>query len=143
MNNIALHTDMPRNLTMIPNAFLDHYMAGANGEFLKIYLYLLRWAGCAHAEITTNSMADFFNMTENDIKRALRFWEQEQLLRIGWAPDGSITAICLCPVTAPYRENASRREAPGYHEAAAYQETAPAPAEFDAPETVLDRKSVV
>ena len=104
MNNIALHTDMPRNLTMIPNAFLDHYMAGANGEFLKIYLYLLRWAGCAHAEITTNSMADFFNMTENDIKRALRFWEQEQLLRIGWAPDGSITAICLCPVTAPYRE---------------------------------------
>ena len=31
MNNIALHTDMPRNLTMIPNAFLDHYMAGANG----------------------------------------------------------------------------------------------------------------
>ncbi|WP_418474497.1 DnaD domain protein [Frisingicoccus sp.] len=137
MNNIALHTDMPRNLTMIPNAFLDHYMAGANGEFLKIYLYLLRWAGCAHAEITTNSMADFFNMTENDIKRALRFWEQEQLLRIGWAPDGSITAICLCPVTAPYRENASRREAPGYHEAAAYQETAPAPAEFDAPETVF------
>ena len=85
MNNIALHTDMPRNLTMIPNAFLDHYMAGANGEFLKIYLYLLRWAGCAHAEITTNSMADFFNMTENDINRALRFWEQEPAALEDWA----------------------------------------------------------
>ena len=39
MNTIQLHTDMPRHITMIPNAFLDHYMAGANGEFLKIYLF--------------------------------------------------------------------------------------------------------
>lgn len=120
MNNIALHTDMPRNLTMIPNEFLDHYMAGANGEFLKIYLYLLRWAGCAHAEITTNSMADFFNMTENDIKRALRFWEQEQLLRIGWSPDGSIHAICLCPVTAPYKDTEDRNETPAHRETVSY-----------------------
>lgn len=102
MNTIQLHTDMPRNITMIPNAFLDHYMSKANGEFLKIYLYLLRWAGCPEANITTASIADFFNMTENDIKRALRFWEQEDLLRIGWNEDGNITAICLRPVNAPY-----------------------------------------
>lgn len=43
MKSIQLHTDMPRNITMIPNEFLDHYMSGANGEFLKIYLYLIRW----------------------------------------------------------------------------------------------------
>ena len=79
MKSIQLHTDMPRNITMIPNEFLDHYMSGANGEFLKIYLYLLRWAGFPEAEITTSSIADFFNMTENDVKRALRFWEQERL----------------------------------------------------------------
>lgn len=84
MKSIQLHTDMPRNITMIPNEFLDHYMSGANGEFLKIYLYLLRWAGFPETEITTSSIADFFNMTENDVKRALRFWEQERLLRIAW-----------------------------------------------------------
>ena len=105
MNTIRLHTDMPRNITMIPNVFLDHYMAGANGEFLKIYLYLLRWAGCPDASITTTSIADFFNMTENDVKRALRFWEQEDLLHIAWDDDGNIAAICLRPVTAPYKEN--------------------------------------
>ena len=104
MNTIQLHTDMPRNITMIPNAFLDHYMSGANGEFLKIYLYLLRWAGCPDAQITTASIADFFNMTENDIKRALRFWEQEDLLHIGWDDSGNLTAICLRPVTAPYNK---------------------------------------
>lgn len=102
MNTIQLHTDMPRHITMIPNAFLDHYMAGANGEFLKIYLYLLRWAGCPESNITTASIADFFNMTENDIKRALRFWEQEALLHIAWDNSGNIAAICLRPVTAPY-----------------------------------------
>lgn len=104
MNTIQLHTDMPRNITMIPNEFLDHYMSGANGEFLKIYLYLLRWAGCPGAEITTASIADFFNMTENDIKRALRFWEQEDLLHIAWDSNGSISAICLRPVNAPYEK---------------------------------------
>lgn len=102
MSSIQLHTDMPRNITMIPNAFLDHYMSGANGEFLKIYLYLLRWAGCPDADITTASIADFFNMTENDIKRALRFWEQEDLLHIVWDSNGNISAICLRPVNAPY-----------------------------------------
>jgi DnaD/phage-associated family protein len=102
MKSIQLHTDMPRNITMIPNEFLDHYMSGANGEFLKIYLYLLRWAGCPGASITTTSIADFFNMTENDVKRALRFWEQEGLLRTAWDEAGNITAICLKPVTAPY-----------------------------------------
>ena len=102
MKSIQLHTDMPRNITMIPNEFLDHYMSGANGEFLKIYLYLIRWAGCPEASITATSIADFFNMTENDVKRALRFWEQEGLLRIAWDEDGNITAICLRPVTAPY-----------------------------------------
>ena len=101
MNTIQLHTDMSRNITMIPNDFLDHYMARANGEFLKIYLYLLRWAGCPGAAITTAGIADFFNMTENDIKRALRFWEQEDLLRIAWDNAGNIAAICLRPDTVP------------------------------------------
>ena len=107
MNRIQLHTDMPRNMTMIPNEFLDHYMAGANGEFLKIYLYLLRWAGCPGADISTASIADFFNMTESDICRALRFWESEGLLRIARNTDGGINAICLRPITAPYDHEVS------------------------------------
>ncbi len=134
MKSIQLHTDMPRNITMIPNEFLDHYMSGANGEFLKIYLYLLRWAGFPDAEITATSIADFFNMTENDVKRALRFWEQEGLLGIAWDGDGNITDICLRPVTAPYAAEPSapisyiRESAPSSMKAAyAAEPAAPAP----------------
>ncbi|MDD3221843.1 MAG: DnaD domain protein [Lachnospiraceae bacterium] len=127
MNAIRLHTDMPRNITLIPNEFLDHYMSGANGEFLKIYLYLLRWAGCAHDEITTSSIADFFNMTENDVKRALRFWEQEKLLRIAWDDAGNITDLCLRPVTAPYAQEKPVAEPVPQPEAVKVQPASPKP----------------
>ena len=42
MKDIRLHTDSKSTATCVPNAFIDHYMADANGEFVKIYLYLLR-----------------------------------------------------------------------------------------------------
>lgn len=33
------------NATLVANQFIDQYMAGANGEYVKVYLYLLRHAG--------------------------------------------------------------------------------------------------
>lgn len=112
MQTIQLHTDMPNGMTMIPNTFLDHYMSKANGEFLKIYLYLLRWVGYPDAPISTGAMADFFNMTENDILRALRFWEQEHLLEIQTDASNQMTALYLHPVTVPQKrpDLSGRRE---------------------------------
>ena len=40
---ITLSASYSDDATIIPNAFFDHYLPRANGEFLKIYLYLLRW----------------------------------------------------------------------------------------------------
>ena len=31
--------------TMVADAFIDEYMAGANGEYVKVYLYILRHQG--------------------------------------------------------------------------------------------------
>ena len=42
MSNITLHTDSPATTTCVPNVFIDRYMVHASGEFVKIYLYLLR-----------------------------------------------------------------------------------------------------
>lgn len=99
MAAIQLHTDMPQDVTMIPNAFLDQYMARSNGEFLKIYLYLLRWSGTAGANLSMSGIADFFNMTESDVDRALRFWAGEKLLCLTRDAAGHIIRICLKPVT--------------------------------------------
>ncbi len=42
MANIKLHSDSPVSATSVSNTFIDEYMSDANGEFVKIYLYLLR-----------------------------------------------------------------------------------------------------
>ncbi len=59
--------------TQVANEFIDHYMAAANGEYVKVYLYLLRHQDRAVTEI---EIADALNDTESDIRRAIAYWER-------------------------------------------------------------------
>ncbi len=65
------------NVTVISNAFIDEYMAGANGEYIKEYLYLMRHEG---EEITVSMIADALNHTEADVARALSYWKNAGVL---------------------------------------------------------------
>lgn len=69
-------------------------MIAANGEFVKVYLYLLR-CSCADRDVSLASIADAFNYTENDVKRALVYWEKLHLLRLAYSEDGTMTDIIL------------------------------------------------
>ena len=42
MADLTLYKDNSNAATIISNRFIDEYMINANGEFVKIYLYLLR-----------------------------------------------------------------------------------------------------
>lgn len=66
--------------TLVANEFIDHYMAAANGEYVKVYLYLLR-----HQQETVDidQIADALNHTESDVKRALAYWEKQGVLQTG------------------------------------------------------------
>ena len=92
---ITLSASYSDDATIIPNAFFDHYLPRANGEFLKIYLYLLRWLSQPNHALSLSGIADIFFMTENDVTRALKYWESEGLLRLSFDLDGSIASICL------------------------------------------------
>ena len=59
------------NATMVANEFIDRYMAGANGEYVKVYLYLLRHQSEA---LDIGAIADALNHTESDVRRALGYW---------------------------------------------------------------------
>ncbi len=63
--------------TQVANEFIDHYMAAANGEYVKVYLYLLRHQDRAVTEI---EIADALNDTESDIRRAIAYWEKMGVL---------------------------------------------------------------
>lgn len=79
MINIQLHNDCPATDTIVPNQFIDRFMPSANGEFVKVYLYLLRCIHSHASNCTISEIADKFNNTEMDIQRALRYWQKEGL----------------------------------------------------------------
>lgn len=95
MSHITLHTDSPATTTCVPNAFIDDYMISASGEYVKIYLYLLRCINGNKNELSISKMADKFEHTEKDIKRALKYWEKMNLLRLEYNAEGELESICF------------------------------------------------
>ena len=89
---MKLHLPNDSGVTPVENRFIDLYMPSANGEFVKLYLYLLR---CAHSgrELSVSSIADFFDHIEKDVKRALSYWEKLSLLQLQCDEVGNITDI--------------------------------------------------
>lgn len=79
-------------VTAVADEFIDQYMAAANGEYVKVYLYLLRHQS---EPVSVDAIADALNHTESDVRRALAYWEKagvllrEDLL----SPDGREKAV--------------------------------------------------
>ena len=81
MKRLKLKNRFQANATILPNEFIDHYMVSANGEFVKVYIHLLRLLSDGTTPFSLEQMADHFFCTERDILRALKYWEKEKLRR--------------------------------------------------------------
>lgn len=100
MSMIQLKSEYPHNHISVPRVFIDQYMADANGEFVKVYLFLLRCMGSSSgSDCSISSIADHFNYTENDILRALRYWEKVGVLSIEINDKKQLTGICFKDLT--------------------------------------------
>ena len=99
MAGVILGSDSARGNTAVSNVFIDEYMADANGEYVKIYLYLLRCMNSGEESILISRMADKFDHTEKDIRRALRYWEKVKLLRLEFDDEDQLTGIYLVDTT--------------------------------------------
>ena len=64
-------------VTAVSNTFIDEYMGTASGEYVKVYLYLLRHAG---KNVEIPDIAEALNHTEADVRRALAYWERAGVL---------------------------------------------------------------
>ncbi len=97
MEQITLCQKQPFQYTLVQNNFLDHYMINANGEYVKIYLYLLRCLGDEQLRnaCSISRFADIFDCTEKDILRALKYWEHAGLLTLQ-TDAGRLCRIELC-----------------------------------------------
>ena len=111
MTAITLHSDSQTSATSVSNIFIDEYMTDANGEFVKIYLYLLRQLNAPDAAFSISAMADKFEHTEKDIKRALSYWERMHLLRLEYDAKDNLTGVCFLNTVS--RKNSDEKTAAG------------------------------
>lgn len=102
MGTIKLEGSSQTMATIVSNYFLDEYMPNANGEFVKIYLYLLRALSSPDMDISICHIADIFNHTEKDVVRALRYWEQIGLLDLKFDSNKVLTNIKMKPLITDY-----------------------------------------
>ncbi|MGN0406791.1 MAG: DnaD domain protein [Bacteroides sp.] len=112
-------------------------MPKASGEFVKIYLYILRCLsgnavidncttyknGCTSYSNSSDCfcvsfLADKLNITENDVMRALKYWENEGLLILTYASDDSgskeLSGITVVSDPAAANDNINIKKKPSY-----------------------------
>ena len=94
-------------VTLVANEFIDRYMPSANGEYVKVYLYLLRHAG---EEVGQAEIADALELTEGDVRRALIRWQRDGLLTA--EETGTVTKKAE-PVKVPAQEEKTQLSAEG------------------------------
>lgn len=100
MKRLTLNSVKKNNETSVSNIFLDTYMRDANGEFVKVYLYLLRCTDSADSDITMSDIADKLNLTEKDVIRALKYWAGVKVLDVSFDSEtGEASSITFLPLT--------------------------------------------
>lgn len=88
--------------TLVPNVFIDKYMAEANGEFVKVYLCLLRMQSAA--EISVESLAERLDLSERTVERALKYLEKCSLVKLFYDAEGHMNGIRMLPGTEFFDE---------------------------------------
>lgn len=112
MSQFILKTESPAGMTSVSNMFLDYYMPRANGEYVKVYLYLLRALNDPSRELSVSGLADALDHTESDILRALKYWEKQKLLKLECNSKKELQGIYLLTIPVPDTDTVLLRSVP-------------------------------
>lgn len=104
MPKIQLHTQMKSLPVQVPSVFIETYMPPANGEFVKVYLYLLRLLQLPGTDVSLSVMADALSCTEKDVIRALKYWEQRSIIELAFADNGTLAGVTLKEIASEQQE---------------------------------------
>lgn len=66
----------------VPESFLVQDMPEANGNYVKVYLYLFRCCYMQCGGVSTSSCADALHMMESDVIQALYYWQKQGLMSV-------------------------------------------------------------
>ncbi len=80
------------SIVSLPSEFIDKYMLKANGDYIKVYLFMLR---NADRLINPEIIADALELTIKDVERAIAYWcksgilieKEENIVKLGNGDD--------------------------------------------------------
>lgn len=64
----------------ISNDFVDKFMCDANGSFVKVYLYCMRFSQ-SNQPLSISKIASLLNMISSDVISALKYWDSVGVLK--------------------------------------------------------------
>ena len=71
----------PLNFTPVSNIFIEKYMPKARGEFVKVYLLMLKYNISSEIGVSSQVLASTLNLLESDIMNALNYWNDEGVIK--------------------------------------------------------------
>ncbi|MBQ1547689.1 MAG: DnaD domain protein [Lachnospiraceae bacterium] len=98
------------NVTPVSDIFIDEYMAEANGEYVKVYMYLLRVLSDNGRRFSIPDICNTLSYTALDVTRALMYWEEKGLLRLSFDAAGMITEVNMLRPVSKNGKTASNLE---------------------------------
>ncbi|WP_244834129.1 DnaD domain protein [Clostridium sp. BJN0001] len=69
------------DFTPVSNIFIEKYMVKARGEFVKVYLLLLKHTIFGEPGVNTQMLASSLNLLESDVMNALNYWNDETVIK--------------------------------------------------------------
>ena len=70
------------NFTPVSNIFIEKYMPHARGEFLKVYLLLLKYNTSSEPGVNCSILAASLNLLESDVMNALEYWHDQRVIKL-------------------------------------------------------------
>lgn len=70
------------NYTPVSNVFIEKYMTNARGEFVKVYLLLLKYNSSNEPGVNSSILASSLNLLESDVMNALNYWNDLGVIKL-------------------------------------------------------------
>lgn len=123
MGDLKIVMNNQMNTTVVSNQFIDKYMPSANGEYVKIYLFVLRCVNHTDSSLSIQELAKKFDHTITYVLTALEYWAKEGLIRLQY--DGkeltSIEFLDLMTTSTISTANSAAELSAVTEEASAYE----------------------
>lgn len=70
------------NFTPVSNVFIEKYMPKARGEFVKVYILLLKYTISNEPGVNGSILASSLNLLESDVMNALNYWNDQGVIKL-------------------------------------------------------------